>query len=165
MKELPKRPEYCCDEVLKLVARDLAPAVAKWAKQSTASIEPDLLLALETAWNLDGYQLARELGSWEPDSTLVSILDRAGRYHMDRLVQLQRNWVRDNEVTLTKEVGDLVAKVCGPWCFTGVVRGLDRTTAMYVVDKYGLGVNPMGAAAGELVHGENVKEGISWGIQ
>ena len=91
-----KRPKLNDDAVIALVAEELAIKVAGWigSTDDIDQIENDLRQVLK--FNSDGYELARELDDYNPDTELVNILDNASCIRYSAYKQICRKWVLDN---------------------------------------------------------------------
>ena len=133
----PARPSSYGDEINRLVAKGLLDDVVRWLEDDfkpgqEAEIEEQLFNALDRAFAMDGFQLAKRLSDhgWDCDSELVEILDSAGGHAWSVHSDLVKAWVAANGITLKMGLGARVeAARHGP----GTIVGLRPETAEYVV--------------------------------
>ena len=92
-----KRPKLNDDAVIALVSNELAINVADWigSTDDIDQIESDLKKALKYS-SLDGYDLAKRLDYYDPDTELVNILDEADSMMYSAYNIICRKWVSDN---------------------------------------------------------------------
>ena len=92
-----KRPDRKDPEIISAVVARLAPKVVEWYQGDADEIDDvadDLSKAL--CWHSNGYELARELDSCEPDAALVEILDGAGNIIYSEHQKACIAWVEAN---------------------------------------------------------------------
>lgn len=101
------RPTSGHEEVQKIVALQLLPAVMAWLKNGgdTDPDEDDVLSDLSDNFDSDGYQFARNLDSdgWSPDAELVDVLSGASLYQAQ--AQCVKAWMEQNNITAKLAVG------------------------------------------------------------
>ena len=74
------RPNTSDPNILRLAAQKLAPEVVEWMGDGTPpdDVIDDIVKAIR--YNHDGYQIAKRMDDYEPDSALVEILESAYHY-------------------------------------------------------------------------------------
>lgn len=92
-----KRPKLNDDAVIALVSNELSTDVADWvgSQENLKEIRHDLTRALKFS-SLDGYDLAKRLDYYDPDTELVNILDDADSMMYSAYNITCRKWVSDN---------------------------------------------------------------------
>lgn len=102
------RPKTSDPAIIRKAAELLAPEVADWCGDGTPAEELIPVLEKAMRWRRNGYELARELDSYEPDAQLVEILDSAEHLKSRAKEKACEEWVKaeglepppiDSEVT------------------------------------------------------------------
>jgi len=103
-----KRPKLNDDAVIALVSNELSTDVADWvgSQENLKEIRHDLTRALKFS-SLDGYDLAKRLDYYDPDTELVNILDDADSMMYSAYNIICRKWVSDNGL-VGPEIGTIV---------------------------------------------------------
>lgn len=116
MKERPKKTD---PEIIDAAAELLVPELMKWADETEnrdAYLKDAKKVIRDCYWK-NGYELARDLDSYCPDSELVDILENAS-FHLARVLSAAiKAWVAENNIVSPFPMGakvefDHKGKVC-----------------------------------------------------
>jgi hypothetical protein len=119
------RPKHNDDAIIRIAAEKLLPDVMGWLGDAGIpenEVLDDLTKAMR--WGSDGYQIAKEMDSYEPDAVLVEILDAAGHLKSSAREKACAEWVIENglegpeigaKVTSARRPNDGVGTVTKNW--------------------------------------------------
>jgi len=109
---IPKRPHSRDPDIMEAAAARMVEGVReKFDGLSDEEIAKGLRHALARAMSLDGYDIARRLENdnlCEPDAEMVEMLDTAYGYVFQAHREAVKGWVRGNNITLKRKVGDRI---------------------------------------------------------
>lgn len=143
-----KRPKETDLDVQKAAVDMLMPTVWAWINANgdclyeKDEIIKDLVKAVDTRlYYFDGYRFAKILENygWEPDTSLVNVLDSYKGFLTQAHKDAVRLWVVENNIIPQKDVGDDVIISALGCKYSGKIVFVDIETAQYSVNIPGLG--------------------------
>lgn len=130
-----QRPSRSNPRVMENAARRLAPRIIEW---DGALTEDEIVeaLAKHGTYDVDGYALAKRLEDceyWSPDENLVDILAAFQSELYDAHRQLVKVWVKEAQIALPLNVGDMVQWLQNGKQQTGKITKLNAEEAIYYI--------------------------------
>jgi len=156
-KERPKEDE----KIISIAIKKMLPDIKKWSKEDDD--EEDILKSLISNYSSfeDGYTFAKKLDendSWESDTELVNILDDASNYVREVLIEEEKKWVIENEITPPYQIGDKVSFNYRKKDVIGEIVKIWHDTAKFTIYCESLGHVKSGCGTnGTIINYENVK--------
>ena len=148
------RPSQRDEVVVQEACKKLLPQVMNWIEGDSEEDEvlQDLIDAVSSSSDSDGYKLARELEThnfWDVDSELVDILSNVFGHLQDEFWKAEAVWVKEYDIMPKLKIGDRV-KWKGK---DGFVNGVEEKQGRYVVRHD----SEVGKFGGYLVNYEDVE--------
>lgn len=165
-----KRPEIPSRTLAESIAerfRTQLLAYLSYKESAWPNVRESLVEALEFSCSFDGYELARHLEAnhgWSPNERLVALLGLAEVYKMEAEARFETAWVKEQGITLAKDIDDVVSVKVRGVTYTGKIVSLNRPHAKYAVNVPDLGHIPPGQTGGTTavyVKAEEIEGGVT----